>query len=136
VKWGGSRGQRDAYRAARPRGAAARVRDGGSLLRAGPVRVVFRPVVDIACVSVTDERHDAVRLQLERFRMGAEVVVDMWDEARDEREGFYLSLDRAIWIYGTCRDRDARLLPTLATKLVEAIGFAALALAVAVADEL
>jgi len=68
--------------------------------------------------------------------MGAEVVVDMWDEARDEREGFYLSLDRAIWIYGTCRDRDARLLPTLATKLVEAIGFAALALAVAVADEL
>jgi hypothetical protein len=32
------------------------------------------------------------------------------------------------------RDRDARLLPTLATKLVEVIGFAALALAVA--DEL
>jgi hypothetical protein len=64
-------------------------------------------------------------------------VLEVWDEARDEREGLLLSLGRlgdAIWIYGTCRDRGAPLLPTLATKLLEAAGFAALALAVA--DEL
>jgi hypothetical protein len=50
------------------------------------------------------------------------------------RNGLQLSLARlgdAIWIYGTCRDRDAPLLPTLATKLLEAAGFAALALALA-----
>jgi hypothetical protein len=34
------------------------------------------------------------------------------------------------WLYRTCRDRDAALLPTVATKLLEAAGFAALALAV------
>ena len=58
-------------------------------------------------------------------------VVETWDEARDERNGLLFSiaaLGDAIWIYGTCRDRDALLLPTLATKLLEASGFAALAL--------
>jgi hypothetical protein len=44
------------------------------------------------------------------------------------------ALGDASWIYGTCRDRDTPPLPTLATKLLEAVGFAALALAVA--DEL
>jgi hypothetical protein len=44
------------------------------------------------------------------------------------------ALGDAIWIYGTCRDRDAPLLPALATKVLEAVSFAALALAVA--DEL
>jgi hypothetical protein len=42
-------------------------------------------------------------------------VVDVWDEARDERDGLVFSLaalGEAIWIYGTCRDRDAALLPT------------------------
>jgi len=38
---------------------------------------------------------------------------------------------RGVWIYGTCRDRDAALLPTVATKLLESAGFAGLALAVA-----
>ena len=64
-------------------------------------------------------------------------VLEVWDEARDERDGLVFSLTAlgdAIWIYGTCRDRDAPLLPTVATKLLEAVGFAALALAVA--DEL
>ncbi len=63
-----------------------------------------------------------------------ESVLDVWDEARDERDGFKFSLEalgEAIWIYGTCRDRSAALLPTVATKLLEATGFAALALAVA-----
>ena len=61
-------------------------------------------------------------------------VLEVWDEARDERNGLVFSttaLGEAIWIYGTCRDRDAALLPTIATKLLEATGFAALALAVA-----
>jgi hypothetical protein len=61
-------------------------------------------------------------------------VVDVWDEARDEHNGLVFSLGalgEAIWIYGTCRDRDAALLPTVSTKLLEAAGFAALALAVA-----
>jgi len=61
-------------------------------------------------------------------------VLEVWDEARDERNGLRYSissLGEAIWIYGTCRDRDATLLPTIATKLLEALGFAALALAVA-----
>jgi hypothetical protein len=61
-------------------------------------------------------------------------VLEVWDEARDERNSLVFSLTalgEAIWIYGTCRDRDAALLPTIATKLLEAIGFAALALAVA-----
>jgi hypothetical protein len=63
-----------------------------------------------------------------------ESVVEVWDEAREERNGLVFSLGalgEAIWIYGTCRDRDAALLPTVATKLLEAAGFAALALAVA-----
>ena len=64
-------------------------------------------------------------------------VLQMWDEARDERNSLALSttaLGEAIWIYGTCRDRNAALLPTIGTKLLEATGYAALALAVA--DEL
>ena len=63
-----------------------------------------------------------------------EPVVEVWDEARMGRNGLVFSLGalgEAIWIYGTCRDRDAALLPTVATKLLEAAGFAALALAVA-----
>jgi hypothetical protein len=44
------------------------------------------------------------------------------------------ALGEAIWIYGTCRDRDAALLPTVATKLLDAGGIAGLALAVG--DEL
>jgi hypothetical protein len=42
-------------------------------------------------------------------------VIDVWDEARDEHDGLAFSLralGEAIWIYGTCRDRDAALLPT------------------------
>jgi len=63
-----------------------------------------------------------------------ESVLDAWDEAREERNGLAFSivaLGEAIWIYGTCRDRDAALLPTVATKLLQAAGFAGLALAVA-----
>jgi hypothetical protein len=63
-----------------------------------------------------------------------DTVLDGWDEARDERNGLVFSLTalgEAIRIYGTCRDRDAALLPTIATKLLEATGFAALALALA-----
>jgi hypothetical protein len=40
-------------------------------------------------------------------------------------------LGEAIWIYSTCRDRDAALMPMTGTKPLEAAGFAALALAVA-----
>jgi len=40
-------------------------------------------------------------------------------------------LGEAIWIYGACRDRDAALLPTVASKLLQAASFAALVLAVA-----
>jgi len=61
-------------------------------------------------------------------------VIDVWDQARDERDGLSLSLGalrEAISIYGTRRDRDATLLPTVATKLLSATGYAALALAVA-----
>lgn len=63
-----------------------------------------------------------------------ESVVEVWDEARDERNGFASSLralGEAISIYGTCRDHDAALLPTVASKLLEAARLAALALAVA-----
>jgi hypothetical protein len=63
-----------------------------------------------------------------------ESIVEMWDQARDERDGLSLSvahLGEAVWIYGACLDRDAALLPTVATKLLEAMGLAALALAVA-----
>ena len=63
-----------------------------------------------------------------------EAVVEVWDQARDELDGLSLSVGRlgeAVWIHGACRDRDADLLPTVATKLLEAAGFAALALAVA-----
>ena len=49
-------------------------------------------------------------------------VVETWDEARDERDGLLFSIAAlAIWIYGTCRDRDALLLPTVATRLLEAL---------------
>ena len=61
-------------------------------------------------------------------------VIDVWDEARDEGDGLVFSLGalgEAISIYGTCRDRGAALLPTVATKLLQAVGFAALVLAVA-----
>jgi hypothetical protein len=57
-------------------------------------------------------------------------VVEVWDEAIAERNSLARSigaLGEAIWIYGTCRDRDAALLATVATKLLEAAGFAALA---------
>jgi hypothetical protein len=63
-----------------------------------------------------------------------ESVVDLWNETRDVRDALVFSLEalgEAISIYGTCRDRDAPLLPTVATKLLQAAGFAALALAVA-----
>ena len=63
-----------------------------------------------------------------------ESVVDVWDEAREERDGLAFSLaafGEAIWIYGTCRDLDAALLPTVASELLHAAGFAGLALAVA-----
>ena len=61
-------------------------------------------------------------------------VLEVWDESRDERNGLVFSitaLGEAIWIYGTCRDRSATLLPTISTKLLEATYYAALALAVA-----
>lgn len=63
-----------------------------------------------------------------------ESLVDGWDQARDEGDGVVLSLaplGEAISIYGTCRDRGAALLPTVATKLLQAVGFVALALAAA-----
>jgi len=78
------------------------------------------------------EREVAPELEVQLPRV--ESVVDVWDEARDERNGVAFSLaalGEAIWIYGTCRDRDAALLPTVATKLLQAAGFAGLALAVA-----
>jgi hypothetical protein len=87
-----------------------------------------------ACDSAL-EREVAPELEVELPEVDS--VVDVWDEARDERNGlrFLLgALGEAIRIYGTCRDRSAPLLPTIATKLLEAAGFAALALAVA--DEL
>lgn len=71
---------------------------------------------------------------LEVELLETDFVLEVWDEAREERNGLVFSLTalgEAIWIYGTCRDRDAALLPTIATKLLEATGFAALALAVA-----
>jgi hypothetical protein len=84
-----------------------------------------------ACDAALD-REIAPELEVEL--PDTESVVDVWDQARDERDAFSLSvraLGEAISIYGTCRDRDAALLPTVATKLVTAIGYAALALAVA-----
>jgi hypothetical protein len=78
------------------------------------------------------EREAAAQLVLELPKV--ESVVDVWDEARVERNGLAFSLralGEAIWIYGTCRDRDAALLPTVAGKLLQAAGFAGLALAVA-----
>jgi hypothetical protein len=84
-----------------------------------------------ACDTALDEELAAdVQVELP----AVDSVVETWDEARDERNGLLFSiaaLGDAIWIYGTCRDRDAPLLPTLATKLLQASGFAALALAVA-----
>jgi hypothetical protein len=78
------------------------------------------------------EREVAPELEVDLPKV--ESVVDVWDEARDERDGMAFSLGslgEAIRIYGTCRDRDAALLPTVATKLLQAAGFAGLALAVA-----
>jgi hypothetical protein len=78
------------------------------------------------------EREVSPELEVELHEV--ESVVEVWDEAREDRNGLVFSLGalgEAIWIYGTCRDRDAALLPTVATKLLEAAGFAALALAVA-----
>jgi hypothetical protein len=72
--------------------------------------------------------------ELEVELPAVDAVVGVWDEARDERNGLVFSLAAlgdAIWIYGTCRDRDAPLLPRVAIKLLEATGYAALALAVA-----
>jgi len=85
----------------------------------------------VACDAVL-ERELAPPLELEL--PDVESVVDVWDEARGERDGLAFSLGalgEAISIYGTCRDRGAALLPTVATKLLQAVGFAALALAVA-----
>lgn len=78
------------------------------------------------------EREIARELEVELPKI--EAVVDVWDEARDDRNALAFSLaalGEAIWIYGTCRDRNAALLPTVATKLLQAAGFAGLALAVA-----
>ena len=86
----------------------------------------------LAACDAALEREIAPELEVELPEV--EAVVDMWDEAREERNGLVFSLaalGEAIWIYGTCRDRDAALLPTVATKLLEAAGFAGLALAVA-----
>ncbi len=84
-----------------------------------------------ACDAALDrELDDDVEVELP----GIDTVIEVWDEAREERNGLAFSigaLGEAIWIYGTCRDRDAPLLPTVSTKLLEAAGFAALALAVA-----
>jgi hypothetical protein len=75
-----------------------------------------------------------VALELEVELPDLDSVVDVWDEARDERDGLMFSLGalgEAVSIYGTWPRRDAALLPTVATKLLEAAGFAGLALAVA-----
>lgn len=85
----------------------------------------------VACDAELEREIDPeVEVELQEI----DAVLDVWDEARDERNGLQYSiaaLGEAIWIYGTCRDRNAALLPTIATKLLEAIGFTALALAVA-----
>ncbi len=84
-----------------------------------------------ACDTTLDREVDPeLEVQLPEIRS----VVEMWNEARDERNSLELSisaLGEAIWIYGTCRDRDAAVMPMAATKLLEAAGYAALALAVA-----
>jgi hypothetical protein len=88
-----------------------------------------------ACDAALD-RELAAELEVELPEIDS--VLEVWDEAREERNSLVFSLTavgEAIWIYGTCRDRDAALLPMIATKLLEATGFAALALALAVADE-
>jgi len=85
----------------------------------------------VACDAALDRE---VPPELEVELTEVDSVLEGWDEARDERNGLAFSLTAlgdAIWIYGTCRDRNAALLPTIATKLLEATGFAALALAVA-----
>jgi hypothetical protein len=84
-----------------------------------------------ACDATLDQE---VTPELEVQLPDVESVVDVWDQARDERDAFGLSLGAlgdAISIYGTCRHRDAALLPTVATKLLTAVAYAALALAVA-----
>ncbi len=82
-----------------------------------------------ACDDVL-EREVASEVEVELPEV--ESVVEVWDEAIAERNSLTRSvgaLGEAIWMYGTCRDRDAALLPTVATKLLEAAGFAALAVA-------
>jgi hypothetical protein len=86
----------------------------------------------LAACDAALEREVAPELEVELPEIDS--VLEVWDETRDERNGLVFSitaLGEAIWIYGTCRDRNAALLPTIATKLLEATGFAALALAVA-----
>jgi hypothetical protein len=86
----------------------------------------------LAACDAALEREVAPELQVDLPEIDS--VLEVWDEARDERNGLVFSitaLGEAIWIYGTCRDRNAALLPTISTKLLEATGFAALALAVA-----
>jgi len=86
----------------------------------------------LAACDAALEREVAPELEVELPEIDS--VLEVWDEARDERNGLVFSitaLGEAIWIYGTCRDRSAALLPTISTKLLEATGFAALALAVA-----
>ena len=90
----------------------------------------------LAACDAALEREVAPELEVELPEI--DFVLEVWDEARDERNGLVFSitaLGEAIWIYGTCRDRSAALLPTTSTKLLEATSFAALALALAVADE-
>jgi hypothetical protein len=86
----------------------------------------------LAACDTALEREVAPELETELPEIDS--VLEVWDEARAERNGLVFSitaLGEAIWIYGTCSDRNAALLPTIATKLLEATGFAALALAVA-----
>jgi hypothetical protein len=61
-------------------------------------------------------------------------VIDEWDEAADERNALMHSLaalGEAVRIYSTYRDRDSEPPSEVAGKLLEAVGQAALALAVA-----
>ena len=86
----------------------------------------------LAACDAALEREVAPALEVELPEI--ESVLEVWDEARDERNRLVFSITafgEAIWIYGTCRDRGAALLPTISTKLLEATCFAALALAVA-----
>jgi hypothetical protein len=62
-----------------------------------------------ACDELLD-REDSPEVELPEV----ESVVELWDQARDGRDGLSLSVGRlgeAVWIYGACLDRDAALLP-------------------------